>query len=79
MLRRLTSNSVFILLFLFWGMWLYTEITEYMKRTEFNQNVEHFIQDDQREDALWHELCLRVQHLETQHQDIVGDTCGRSK
>ena len=79
MLRRLTSNSVFILLFLFWGMWLYTEITEYMKRTEFNQNVEHFIQDDQREDALWHELCLRVQRLETQHQDIVGDTCGRSK
>ena len=79
MLRRLTSNSVFILLFLFWGMWLYTEITEYMKRTEFTENVEYFIQDDQREDALWHELCLRVQHLETQHHDIVGDTCGRSK
>ena len=79
MLRRLTPNHVFVLLSVFWGMWLYTEITEYLKRTEFHEDVENFIEDDVREDALWHELCLRVEHLEAQHHDTVGDTCRNPK
>ena len=75
MLRKLSTNHVFILLGLFWSMWLYTEVSEFTERSEFTENVETFIGHEDREHERWKNLCFRVQHLESEHHNLAGSAC----
>jgi len=43
--QRLKTQHVFIMLFLFWTMWMYVEITGYSKRVAFINDVKQFMKD----------------------------------
>ena len=67
-LRRIESKHVFWLLAMFWSVWLYTEITEYVARDAFAEEVNKFMyQGDrftkERGDALDARL-RRIEELE---------------
>jgi hypothetical protein len=43
-IRNIASvGNIFALLFIFWGAWLYTEITEHFARQTFQHEVELFM------------------------------------
>jgi hypothetical protein len=48
MFRNVQPKHVALLVFVFWMSWLYTEISEYGKRSEFEQNVSDFMHKGKR-------------------------------
>lgn len=68
----IVSKHVFLLLFIFWGTWMYTEITEYTARESFNAEVKEFMFEGKRNtSAMGYDLCIRIKWLEERHPEYV--------
>ena len=62
---EIVPAHVFFLLFLFWSVWLYTEVTEYFERDEFNHEVSDFMnKGDRNTKEMGLSLCQHIRALE---------------
>ena len=66
------SSHVFALLTLFWAAWVYTEVSEYLERREFNSEINDFMHRGDRftaEDGI--ELNKRLDAVEKRQHEIL--------
>lgn len=47
-IRHFETSHILIILIIFWSMWLYTEVSEYIERQTFNTRVEAFMRTGDR-------------------------------
>ena len=68
---KVSAGHVFVLLFMFWSFWVYTEITEYVSRDKFAKEVKEFMRKGDRNTLeQGYQLCLRLNHLEGVHPEF---------
>jgi len=71
LVNKIKPPHVFMLLFVFWSLWLYTEVTEYVGRAAFATEVKEFMKPGPRftaEDGA--ELAERLHALEAREKEL---------
>ena len=72
---KIRALHIFTLLLVFWCAWVYTEVTEYISRSEHEAEVEAFMsRGDRFTKEMGEDLEARIQALESQEDvDLVKE------
>ena len=73
-MTKIAPKHVLAFLLMFWAAWLYTEVSEFLSRENFEENVNDFMgAGDRNTRHMGKALCERVAHLESEHHSTEHD------